>query len=82
MGRGRRKQGVPAPTKEQRENDAYVARAVAERHYRQKVKLYQDMEKYRVNRERLAKKARSARSLGLSYGYYVALVLENRGALL
>ena len=66
---------------EERNKQAAIKSAIAEATCRHKQKVLQDMAKYRKNRARLAKKAREARAAGLTYGYYVALVLEKRGRL-
>ena len=47
-----------------------------EHDHRQKVR--RDMKTYWANHKRLGEKALAARAAGLSYGYYVALVLEGR----
>jgi hypothetical protein len=77
---GRRK-GRPGLSPEERKVQQEICRAINEADLRQRQKIYQDMERYRQSRERINLKAREARAAGLSYGYYVALVLEKRGNL-
>lgn len=75
------KVGRPGLDAEERERQREIRRAINDQEGKIRTKILQDMAKYRKNRKRLASKQRAARAAGLSYGYYVALVLEGRGRL-
>ncbi len=79
MGRG--KVGRPGLDAKEREVQAAIRRAINDVEGKKRTKILQDMAKYRKNHKRMASKQRAARAAGLSYGYYVAFVLEGRGRL-
>lgn len=78
---GRRKDWEPKLSEAERRNQKEIREAIAKQEQMQKMKVLQDMAKYRQNRERLAGKVAAAREMGLSYGYYVAYYVEFRGRL-
>ena len=78
---GRHAGGRPGLDPQEREVQRKIREAVAYAEQKMRAKVLQDMAQYRKNRLRIAEKARAARVAGLSYGYYVALVLEHRGRL-
>lgn len=79
MGKG--KVGRPGLDAKEREVQAAIRRAINDVEGKKRTKILQDMAKYRKNHKRMASKQAAARAAGLSYGYYVALVLEGRGRL-
>jgi hypothetical protein len=78
---GKHAGGRPGFDPQERETQKKIKEAIAYAEQKQRAKVLQDMAQYRKNRKRMSEKARAARLAGLSYGYYVALVLERRGRL-
>jgi hypothetical protein len=78
---GKGKVGRPGLDAKERATQAAIRRAINDVEGKKRTKILQDMAKYRKNHKRMASKQRAARAAGLSYGYYVALVLEGHGRL-
>ena len=78
---GRMKPGPVPMDKEEKALSEALHRAVMEREHAHNARVRRDMREYWKNHKRLGEKVLAAQKAGLSYGYYVALVLEKRGRL-
>lgn len=79
--RGRMKPGPKPREENERALQETIMDALQRREHDHRQKVRRDMRPYWANHKRLGEKALAARAAGLSYGYYVALVLEGHARL-
>lgn len=77
----RLKPGPKPREKDERYLQAAIMDAISRRAHDHRQKVRRDMQDYWANHKRLGEKVTAARAAGMSYGYYVALVVEKRGRL-
>ena len=77
----RAKTGPKPRPEEERRLQAEIREALCKKINEQRYRVERDMKGYWSNHKRLGQKARAAHEAGMSYGYYVAFVLEKRGRL-
>lgn len=68
-------------TERERLTEKAIKNAIQDRLSKHREKVKKDMQQYKRGHARLTLKVKNARQYGMTYGYYVALVLDRQGRL-